>query len=127
MAGRGSPQAPAGRQAWVSKHRGAALAAKATFEALDSAALKMQLAHLFAGATVRTSRYDFKEGKSHPSGGNESTLGPSEVLLLEGIHGLNPELVGDAVPPNAVFRIFVTRPPRSHSITPACSRRTTYG
>lgn len=77
------------------------------FEALDSAALKMQLAHLFAGATVRTSRYDFKEGKSHPSGGNEITLGPSEVLLLEGIHGLNPELVGDAVPPNAVFRIFV--------------------
>jgi uridine kinase len=77
------------------------------FEALDSAALKSQLTRLFAGETVRTSHYDFKAGKSQPSGGDELSLGPSEVLLLEGIHGLNPDLVGKSVPEDAVFRIFV--------------------
>ena len=77
------------------------------FEALDTGALKSQLTRLLAGEKVRTSRYDFKAGKSHPDGGDELTLGPSEVLLLEGIHGLNPELVGTSVPADSVFRIFV--------------------
>jgi uridine kinase len=77
------------------------------FEALDTNALKSQLARLFAGQKVRTSHYDFKAGKSHPDGGDELSLGPSEVLLLEGIHGLNPDLVGDSVPADSVFRVFV--------------------
>jgi uridine kinase len=77
------------------------------FEALDTIALKSQLARLFAGERVRTSHYDFKQGISHPDGGEELSLGPSEVLLLEGIHGLNPELVGDAVPASSVYRVFV--------------------
>ncbi len=77
------------------------------FEAMDTNALKSQLSRLFTGAMVSTSRYDFKAGKSYPDGGETLSLGTGEVLLLEGIHGMNPDLIGDAVPAQAVFRIFV--------------------
>lgn len=77
------------------------------FEALDSALLQTQLARLSKGERVATAHFDFVAGKSFPSGGPELALGEGDVLLLEGIHGLNPALLGDAVPPESVFRIFV--------------------
>jgi uridine kinase len=79
------------------------------FEALGALQLQLlhqHLAQLSAGQTVKTARYAFEEGKSHPSGGREIQLGPRDVLLLEGIHALNPALLGD-VPARRVFRIFV--------------------
>ncbi len=77
------------------------------FEALDAELLQTQLRRLLSGERVKTARYDFVSGKSFPSGGKELALGRGDVLLLEGIHGLNPELVGETVPPEALFRIFV--------------------
>jgi uridine kinase len=79
------------------------------FEALQ--ALQLELLHdhlgrLLAGQGVKTAHYDFKAGKSAPNGGPEIALGPKDVLLLEGIHGLNPALLGD-LPASKVFRIFV--------------------
>ena len=61
---------------------------------------------VIAGETVTTAHYDFKAGKSHPAGGPELRLREGDVLMLEGIHGLNPQLL-DAVPADSVFRIFV--------------------
>ena len=55
---------------------------------------------------MTTARYDFAQGKSFPVGGPTITLGPRDVLLLEGIHGLNPALLG-SIPARRVFRIFV--------------------
>ncbi len=75
-------------------------------EALQLELLEQHLKRLLAGELVRTSRYDFNEGKSHPAGGQELRLRPRDVLLLEGIHGLNPALLGE-IPPRRVFRIFV--------------------
>ncbi len=77
------------------------------FEALDAELFQDQLARLMRGEPVKTARYDFVLGKSLPTGGNELALGPQDVLLIEGIHGLNPALVGDAAPPEARFGIFV--------------------
>lgn len=77
------------------------------FEALDVALLQTQLRRLVAGERIKTAKYDFVLGKSFPSGGKELALGEGDVLLLEGIHGLNPALVGDTVPGGALFRIFV--------------------
>lgn len=76
-------------------------------EALDLSLLQSQLGRLLAGERVRTARFDFKSGKSAPEGGPETELHRDHVLLLEGIHGLNPKLLGDAVRPEQAFKIFL--------------------
>ena len=77
------------------------------FEAIDSRLLQSQLLRLAKGERVATAHFDFVAGKSLPNGGSELELGDGDVLLLEGIHGLNPALLGDAIPADSVFRIFV--------------------
>jgi uridine kinase len=79
------------------------------FEAFE--ALRLDLLHehtrrLLGGERVKTARYDFKQGKSRPDGGRELGLDENDVLLLEGIHGLNPHLLRDT-PAEKVFRIFI--------------------
>lgn len=76
------------------------------FEALDSDLLQAQLAGLLDGQGVALARYDFSTGLSHPKGGEEIALGAKDVLLLEGIHGLNPRLL-ESLPEASVFRVFV--------------------
>ena len=73
--------------------------------ALDVARLNRQLQGLIGGETVRLPRYNFKEGRSGP--GQEVALGVDQILLLEGIHGLNPALVPE-VPAERTFRIYVS-------------------
>ncbi len=76
-------------------------------EALDLPLLREHVARLLRGEVVRTARYDFVTGTSHPEGGPTSSLKPGSVLMLEGIHGLNPALLGDVVPRAQAFRIFI--------------------
>jgi uridine kinase len=76
-------------------------------EALDLDLLARDLRRIFAGETVRTSRYDFVTGKSTPGGGEEITLRGTDVLMIEGIHGLNPRLLGDLLERDRIFRIFL--------------------
>lgn len=76
-------------------------------EALNLPLLQDHLRRLLAGETVRLARYDFKSGKSHPSGGQELALRPGDMLMLEGIHGLNPALLGSIPRPEQLFRVFV--------------------
>ena len=75
-------------------------------EAIDLPLLRDHVARLLAGETVATARYDFVRGKSIRDA-TSIRLGPSDVLLLEGIHGLNPALIGTSVPAEALFRVFV--------------------
>lgn len=77
------------------------------FEALDLALFKDQLSRLLRGETVATARYDFIAGKSKPDAGAPLALKDGDVLILEGIHGLNPGLVAGAVAPDAIYRVFV--------------------
>jgi uridine kinase len=76
-------------------------------EAIDLVLLQNHLGRLLAGETVKTAKFDFKKGKSMPDGGPELRLGPGDVLLIEGIHGLNPALYGDAVRREEAFFVFV--------------------
>jgi uridine kinase len=76
------------------------------FEALRIDLLQDHLAHLMSGEPVTTARYDFPTGTSHPTGGREITLRSRDLLMLEGIHGLNPRLFS-SIPEGGVFRIFV--------------------
>jgi uridine kinase len=76
------------------------------FEALRADLLQTHLQGLLAGDAVKLARYEFASGVSHPNGGKRLQLHPGDVLLLEGIHGLNPALLG-SLPAAEVFRIFV--------------------
>ena len=77
------------------------------FEAIDHALLQAHLRRLMAGEEVLTARYDFITGRSLPTGGKALALPKDSVLLVEGIHGLNPLLFGDSVAPEEAFRVFV--------------------
>lgn len=60
-------------------------------DALNLPLLADHLQRLFAGEEVELPRYDFKTGESGPSG-KRLKLGPKDVLIMEGIHALNPKL-----------------------------------
>jgi uridine kinase len=80
------------------------------FEALEATDLPLlhdQVGRLLAGQAVRTARYDFLTGTSHPEGRPPLQLQPGDVLMLEGIHGLDPRLLGDIPRAGEVFRIFI--------------------
>ncbi|MCC6334809.1 MAG: cyclic nucleotide-binding domain-containing protein [Myxococcales bacterium] len=76
-------------------------------EALNLPLLHEHLKRLLAGETVTLARYDFKAGKSHPQGGQQLNLTPGDLLLIEGIHGLNPKLLGDIPEQGQTFKIFI--------------------
>ncbi|MDY0062464.1 MAG: nucleoside kinase [Myxococcota bacterium] len=80
------------------------------FEALEAIDLPLfheQLADLVAGKEIMTPVYDFKEGKRRPEARwRKRQLKENEVLLIEGIHGLNPVLT-QSIPTEQKYRIFI--------------------
>jgi uridine kinase len=77
------------------------------FEALRGDLLQDHLLRLLAGDEVRLARFDFPRGRSLPEGGPLVRLHDRDLLMLEGIHGLRPQLLS-AVPDARVFRVFVS-------------------
>jgi uridine kinase len=75
-------------------------------EALQVALLGEHVGGLMRGETVRTAKYDFATGLGSPDGGGELSLDERQVLMLEGIHALNPALL-PALPRDQVFSVFV--------------------
>ncbi|NOX62144.1 MAG: nucleoside kinase [Chloroflexi bacterium] len=73
--------------------------------AVDLPHLNRQLNQLIAGEEVQLPRFDFHDGKRLP--GPTVRIGPNHILILEGIHGLNPDLLPD-VDPARCFRIYVS-------------------
>jgi uridine kinase len=74
-------------------------------EALDLPLFNRQLLQLMAGEEVTLPRFDFVAGVRLP--GATIQLGPDQVLIVEGIHGLNPRLVPN-VPTERIFRVYVS-------------------
>ena len=74
-------------------------------EALDLDLLGDNLSHLLAGEAVQLPRYNFKDGKRET--GETVQLGPEHIIILEGIHGLDPRLVPGPVAGRA-YRIYVS-------------------
>lgn len=75
-------------------------------EAMDVELLNRQLNALIAGEEVELPRFDFKAGIKVYEG-NIMRLEPNDVLILEGIHALNPDLTPD-IPKEAKFHIYVS-------------------
>lgn len=76
-------------------------------EALDLDLLRQHIKAIVGGDLVATTKYDFVSGKSMPGRGPAIQLGPRGVLMLEGIHGLNPALLGDIIPRERICKIFI--------------------
>ncbi len=75
-------------------------------EALRLDLLHEHLTRLLRGERVRIARYDFGSGKSIEDGGAEIALGEADLLMLEGIHGLNPRILGE-LGAGLAFRVFI--------------------
>ena len=73
--------------------------------ALDRPRMSQDLIRLAAGETVQLPRYDFRSGRS--MAGDEVQLRSGEIIILEGIHGLNPELI-TSYPAQQTYRIYVS-------------------
>ena len=76
-----------------------------TLEALDTALLSEHLQHLIAGDEVRIPSYSFILGRSEP--GPVIRLQRDQIIILEGIHGLNPRLIPE-IPVESTFRIYIS-------------------
>ena len=77
-----------------------------TIEALDLAQLKEDLNRLFAGERVELPRFNFTTGQREYKG-DFVELGPDDILLFEGIHGLSERISGD-LPAEAKYRIYIS-------------------
>lgn len=76
-----------------------------TIDALDLGLFNRDLRALVEGRTAQLPHYVFKTGKREI--GPTVTLGKDNIILVEGIHGLNPQLVRD-LPPGSVYRVYVS-------------------
>jgi uridine kinase len=77
-----------------------------SLHALNTELLASQLNTLIAGGEVELPKYNFQTGKSEKSGVRLRTDG-NTIIVMEGIHGLNPELTAQ-VPEKNKFRIYVS-------------------
>lgn len=75
-------------------------------EAVDLALFNEHLAALVAGRAVETPRFNFTI-KQREWRGDRIELGREDILVVEGIHGLNPRLT-EQVPANRKFRIYIS-------------------
>jgi uridine kinase len=74
--------------------------------ALNIPLLNEQMNALFRGEEVELPRYNFQTGKSEWSG-KKLQLKGKEVLVVEGIHALNPELTAQ-IPDEQIFRVYAS-------------------
>lgn len=68
--------------------------------------LNEQLKALFAGEEIQLPKYNFQTGKSTMNG-RHLQLHDDEILIVEGIHALNPELTAE-IPRNQIYRVYAS-------------------
>lgn len=76
-----------------------------SLQALDTDRLGSDLAKLIAGQEVQLPRFNFKSGQSQP--GEVVRLQKEQLVILEGIHGLNPNLL-PGFPVEQTYRVYVS-------------------
>ena len=76
-----------------------------SLQALDIERLNADLRSLIAGKPTVLPNYDFITGMREE--GPEMQLNPDQIIIVEGIHGLNPDLL-PAVDPSQTYRIYVS-------------------
>jgi uridine kinase len=74
-------------------------------QAVDLELLDRHVTELLAGRRVRLPHYDFAAGNR--VWGREVSISKDQIILAEGIHGLNPELLPN-LPRENVYRLYVS-------------------
>ena len=74
--------------------------------ALDLEFFNQQLNQLLNGEEIELPKYNFNP-EGHLPSGKKLRMTPNMVLILEGIHGLNPNLLPQ-IPQENVFKIFIS-------------------
>ncbi len=76
-----------------------------TIEAVDIDLFQSDMRRLMAGDEVVMPSFNFKTGRREE--GVPLRIGQDHIILVEGIHGLNPRLTAQ-LPPSSVYRIFIS-------------------
>lgn len=75
-------------------------------EAIDVKQFNDDMCRLLAGERVELPSFNFKTGKREYKG-NFKQLGPDDILVIEGIHGLN-EKTSYALPEDSKYKIYIS-------------------
>ena len=74
---------------------------------IDVALFRQHIDQLLAGEEIDLPVFDFKTGKRVWKG-HRLRLDENSVIIVEGLHGLNPALLPDGIAPNLIFRMYVS-------------------
>ena len=74
---------------------------------IDTDLFGQHLRALLEGREVELPSFNFKEGKRDWRG-HRLRLSEQSVIIVEGLHGLNPRLLPEDLPPELVFRLYVS-------------------
>lgn len=77
-----------------------------SIHALNIDLINEQFNALFKGEEIELPRYNFQAGKSEKSG-KRLKLAPNDIVVVEGIHALNPVLTAQ-IPEQQKFRVYVS-------------------
>ena len=74
---------------------------------IDVALFRQHIDQLLAGEEIDLPVFDFKTGKRVWKG-HRLRLDENSIIIVEGLHGLNPALLPDGIAPNLIFRMYVS-------------------
>lgn len=77
-----------------------------TIDALDITTFTQNINDLLAGKEVEIPKFSFETGQRYYDG-EKLKIAKNNVIIVEGIHGLNPKLT-QLLPPESLFKIFVS-------------------
>ena len=76
-------------------------------DTIDVALFREDMARLLAGESVELPSFNFLTGRREWNG-NELTLSDNSVIVVEGLHALNPAMLPDNVDISLIFRLYVS-------------------
>ena len=74
---------------------------------IDTALFRQDMAALLAGQEVALPSFNFLTGRREWRGG-KLRLHPDSVIIVEGLHGLNPAMLPENADRNLIFRLYVS-------------------
>ena len=74
---------------------------------IDTALFRRDMAALLAGEEVELPSFNFLTGRREWKG-HKLRLHPDSVIIVEGLHGLNPAMLPENVEPSLIFRMYVS-------------------
>ena len=74
---------------------------------IDADLFRQDMGKLLQGDEVELPTFNFKTGRREWNG-HKLRLYPDSVIIVEGLHGLNPVMLPEHVDPNMIFRLYIS-------------------